>query len=119
MTAHRELTVLENGGILIDNPGMREVGITDTSDGLDITFSQIAALSQQCKYKNCTHTHEADCSVMEAVERGEIDLASYENYLKLEKEKAHFESTVAERRKKEKEFGKMMKNYKRDRKNKK
>ncbi len=114
VTSHRELIVLENGGILVDNPGMREVGITDSTSGLEITFDRIVCLSQNCKYKDCTHTNETGCSVLEAVEKGEIDKASYENYLKMEREKAHFESTVAERRKKDKEFGKFLKNYKKD-----
>lgn len=112
VTSHRELFILENGGILIDNPGMREVGITDTPGGLDATFDIIARYSHQCKYKDCSHIHEAGCAVLEAVEKGEIDRASYANYLKMRKEKAHFESTVAEKRKKEKEFGKIIKNYK-------
>ncbi len=114
VTSHRELIVLENGGILVDNPGMREVGIADSTSGLEITFDRIISLSQNCKFKDCTHTNETGCSVIEAVEEGEIDKASYENYLKMEREKAHFESTVAERRKKDKEFGKIMKNYKKD-----
>jgi len=114
VTSHRELIVLENGGILIDNPGMREVGIADSASGLEITFGKIVDLSQYCKFKDCTHTNEIGCSVIEAVEKGEIDEASYENYLKMEREKAHFESTAEERRKKDKEFGKMMKNYKKD-----
>ena len=67
-----------------------------------------------CKFKDCTHTNEIGCSVIEAVEKGEIDRASYENYLKLEREKVHFESSVVERRKKDKEFGKRIKNYKKD-----
>jgi len=114
ITSHRELTVLENGGILIDNPGMREVGIADSTGGLEITFDKIINYSQNCKFKDCTHTSETGCSVREAVEKGEIDKASYEKYLKMEREKAHFESTVAERRKKDKVFGKLMKNYKKD-----
>lgn len=114
VTSHRELIILENGGILIDNPGMREVGIADSTSGLEITFDMITKLSQNCKFKYCTHTNEIGCSVIEAVEKGEIDRASYENYLKLEREKAHFESSVVERRKKDKEFGKMIKNYKKD-----
>jgi ribosome biogenesis GTPase / thiamine phosphate phosphatase len=114
VTSHRELVVLENGGILIDNPGMREVGITDVTIGLEQTFENIFHLSQNCKFKDCTHIHEAGCAIIEAVENGEIDKASYENYLKLEKEKAHFESTITERREKDKEFGKMVKNYKKD-----
>lgn len=114
ITSHRELIVLENGGILIDNPGMREVGIADTTSGLEITFEAIIRLAKSCKFKDCTHTNETGCRVIEAVEKGEIDIASYENYLKMEKEKAYFKSTIAERRKKDKDFGKMIKNYKKD-----
>lgn len=114
VTSHRELIILENGGILVDNPGMREVGIADSTSGLEVTFDFIIRLSRQCKFKDCTHTCEIGCAVIEAVEKGELDRASYENYLKLEREKVHFESTVAERRKKDKEFGKMVRNYKKD-----
>jgi len=114
ITSHRELIVLENGGILVDNPGMREVGIVDTSYGLETTFDTIFSLSKKCKFKDCTHTNEIGCSVIEAVEKGEIDKKSYDNYLKMEREKAHFESTIEERRKKDKEFGKVIKNYKKD-----
>ena len=112
VTSYRELIVLENGGILVDNPGMREVGIVDTASGLESTFDIIFSLSQSCKFKDCTHTNETGCSVLKAVEGGEIDESSYRNYLKMEKEKNHFESSVIERRKKDKDFGKMLKNYK-------
>ena len=114
ITSHRELIILENGGILIDNPGMREVGIADSKGGLEITFDQIVELSQNCKFKDCTHTNEIGCSVLEAIEEGEIDEASYENYLKMEREKAHFESSSEERRKKDKDFGRFVKNFKKD-----
>jgi ribosome biogenesis GTPase len=114
VTSHRELIILENGGILIDNPGMREVGITDATGGLEITFDMIFTLSQSCKYKDCTHTGEKGCRVLEAVENGEINKASYDNFLRMERERAHFESTVSERRKKDRKFGKMIKNYKKD-----
>ncbi len=114
VTSHRELIILENGGILIDNPGMREVGIADGTNGLEITFDMIFQFAQSCKFKDCTHIHEMGCAVLEAVENGEIDSASYENYLKMEREKAHFEATTAERRKKDKNFGKMLRNFKKD-----
>lgn len=114
VTSHRELIVVENGGILIDNPGMREVGIADLTSGLEATFDTIVRLSKNCKFNDCTHTNEIGCSVLEAVEKGEIDKASYINYLKMQREKAHFESTIAEKRKKDKKFGKIMKNYKKD-----
>lgn len=112
ITSHRELIILDNGGLLIDNPGMREVGIADSSGGVETTFDMIVGLSENCKYKDCTHTAEAGCAVKEAVESGELNNASYENYLKIFREKQFFESTVEERRKKDKEFGKMFKNYK-------
>jgi ribosome biogenesis GTPase len=115
VTSHRELIVLENGAILIDNPGMKEVGIVDSSSkGLETTFDEIFAISQKCKFKNCTHTTETECAVKEAIETGEIDQRSFENFVKMEKEKAHYESTVAEKRKKDKTFGKMVKNFKKD-----
>jgi ribosome biogenesis GTPase / thiamine phosphate phosphatase len=116
ITSHRELVILENGGILIDNPGMREVGIADTASGLEITFNTIVNLSQNCKFKDCTHIHENGCAILDAVEKGEIDKDSYQNYLKMEREKTHFESTVTEKRKKDKDFGKMIKSYKKDKK---
>ncbi|MCP4354536.1 MAG: ribosome small subunit-dependent GTPase A, partial [Proteobacteria bacterium] len=116
VTSHRELLVLENGGILIDNPGMREVGIADSTEGLEITFETIVELSKHCKFKDCTHMTEIGCAVLAAVDSGEIDESSYENYLKMEREKEHFESTVAEKRRKGKDFGKMVKNYKKDKK---
>jgi ribosome biogenesis GTPase len=116
VTTHRELIVLENGAILIDNPGMREVGIADTESGLETTFDDIYELGQKCKYSDCTHTREAGCAVLEALESGEIDPGSYENYIKLEKEKAHFESTSLERKRKDKELGKVIKNFKKEKK---
>lgn len=112
ITSHRELTILKNGGILIDNPGMREVGIADNTSGLEQTFDRIIEFSRQCKYNDCTHIHEEGCAVLEAVDDSRIDRSSYENYLRMGKEKARFEASVAERRQKEKEFGKLVKHYK-------
>jgi len=114
ITDHRELFVLENGGIIIDTPGMRELGIADTADGLEITFDLIVSLSQKCRFKDCTHTNETGCNVIAAVNNGEIAKESYENYIKLQREKAHYESTIAEKRKKDKAFGKLLKNYFKD-----
>ena len=114
VTSHRELIVLESGGILIDNPGMREVGITDSTGGLENTFDFITGLTGQCKFSDCTHTSETGCAVLEAVENGKVARESYENFLKMEREKSHFESSLAERRKKDKQFGKMFKNYKKE-----
>ncbi|GAB4221664.1 MAG: ribosome small subunit-dependent GTPase A [Spirochaetales bacterium] len=112
VTSHRALVVLPNGGLLIDNPGMREVGIADSGEGLEVTFDRIARLAGECRFKDCTHTNETGCAVREALQKGEIDEDAYQNYLKLRKEEAYFESSLVERRKKDRAFGKMLKNYK-------
>ncbi len=116
VTSHRELIVLESG-ILIDNPGMREVGITNISDGLEMTFDEIANLAKECKYSDCTHTNETGCAVLLAIETEELDPDSYANFMKMEKERRYFESNAIERKKKDKDFGKMIKSVKKQRKN--
>lgn len=111
-TSHRELVVLDNGGILIDNPGMREVGITDTSGGLEMTFEDITQLALECRFNNCTHINELGCAVLAALDNGELDRSVFNNYHKMLREKMHFESSVEEKRKKDKNFGKMIKEVK-------
>ena len=115
-TSHRELIVLENGGIIIDNPGMREVGLTDVQGGLESTFDSILNYAENCRYTDCTHIHEKGCAVIEAVENGDIDEQAYVNFQKMEREKMHFESDSQERKKKDKELGRMIKEVKKHRK---
>ncbi len=114
-TSHRELFVLENGGILIDNPGMREVGMTDASSGLELTFESILEYANGCRFNDCTHMNEKGCAILEAVENGDIDEASYDNFIKMEKERMHFESDAQERKKKDKDLGKVIKEFKKQR----
>ena len=113
VTSHRELIVFEHG-ILIDNPGMREIGITDSRDGIEMTFYEIAALSKACKYKDCKHIDENGCAVLNALDNNELSLETYENYLKMEKERLHFESSSLERKKKAKDLGRLIKNMKKN-----
>jgi ribosome biogenesis GTPase len=108
---HRELFVLENGGIIIDTPGMRELGMTDNENGVKTTFQEIFNISSECKFPDCKHINETGCAVIEALNNGKIDIDSYENYQKIQKEQERFQTTVAEKRKKDKVFGKMIKNY--------
>lgn len=112
ITTHRELIVLDSGGIIIDNPGMREISIADTTDGVEITFEDILEIAADCRYKDCSHTVEAGCAVLQAVEDGEIPQSVYENYMKLEREKVHFEQSVSEKRKKGKNLAKVIKDLK-------
>ncbi len=115
ITSHRELIVMRGGGILIDNPGLREVGMADVSGGLGVTFEAIIEYAQHCKFKDCTHTSEHGCAVLAAVEEGEIDADMYANFRKLEKEKLHFESDIQQRKQKDKEMGKMIKRIQKQR----
>jgi ribosome biogenesis GTPase / thiamine phosphate phosphatase len=114
ITDHRELFILENGGIIIDTPGMRELGVIDNAEGIKTTFQEIYSLSLKCKYTGCKHLSEKGCAVIEALNNGTIDKDSFDNYQKIQKEQDRFQITIAERRKKDKEFGKMVKNYKKN-----
>lgn len=114
VTSRRELFVLENGGIIIDTPGMKELGMTDSPEGIKTTFQDIVDISARCKFPDCRHTNEAGCAVLEALNKSIIDKDSYDNYQKIQKEQVRFQSTVAEKRKRDRIFGKMLKNYHKD-----
>jgi ribosome biogenesis GTPase len=114
VTEHRELIVLERGGIIIDTPGMKELGMTDDEAGIGVTFRDIRDIASECRFPDCRHISESGCAVLEAVDKGTVDRQSYENYLKMMKEQERYTATVAEKHKKEKSFGKMLKNYHRD-----
>lgn len=109
VTARRQLLVLEQGGLVIDTPGMRELGNFGVTAGLDETFTDIHELSQQCRFKDCTHLKEPGCMVLDAVEKGTISEDYYHSYLKLTKESQYYERTYLEKRKRDKKFGKMIK----------
>ncbi len=111
-TTRRQLVRLEAGSLFIDTPGMRELGNFSVDVGLDQTFDEIAFHGAQCRFNDCTHTHEHGCAVMDAVARGVIDEDRYQNFLKIQKESAHYGMSYVEKRKKDKAFGKMFKNYK-------
>lgn len=118
-TTRRELIVIENGAILIDNPGMRELGVISTDYGINETFNEILELSKNCKYYDCTHTVEKSCAILIAVEKEIISKERYDNYIKLYKESLYNEMSYVEKRQKDKKFGKFMHNYlKHNRKNK-
>ncbi len=108
-TTGREMYFLENGGIVIDNPGMREVGIADASSGIEDVFGEITILSKRCKYIDCTHTHEPGCAILKAVETQKLDENKYLNYVKLKKEAEYYEMTELDKRRKDRRFGKFVK----------
>ena len=116
-TTSREMYLLRNGGIVIDNPGMREVGMTDTSIGIDSLFDEITVLARKCKYVDCTHTHEPGCEVLSALKAGELDEGKYSNYISLKKEAEYYKMTELEKREKGRQFGKFIKKAKKQLKN--
>jgi len=108
-TTRRELLLLDNGSILIDTPGMREIGMTESGHGLEITFNQIVELAKECKFTDCSHTDEPGCKILEAIEAGLVSDQELLNYKKLERQSMRFSESIAEKRKKDKSFGKMIK----------
>ncbi len=112
-TVRRQLICLDSGSIFIDTPGMRELGNFAVNNGLEETFDDIIPYSRQCRFSDCTHTHEEGCAVIEAVEQEIIDEERFRNFLKIQKESAYYEMSYLDKRKKDKSFGKMVKNYKR------
>lgn len=107
-TTRRQLIVLENGGLLIDMPGMRELGMLGVSEGLDDSFADIHAHSTSCRFADCTHTNEPGCAIQSAIAQGELDPGHLHNYLKLKKESAFHDMSHLEKRKKERAFGKLV-----------
>lgn len=107
-TTRRQLIVLEHGGLLIDMPGMRELGMLGVSEGINDSFSDIQAYSLSCRFANCTHTSEPDCAIQSAIARGELDPAHLQNYRKLTKESEFHEMSHLEKRKKDRTFGKLV-----------
>ncbi len=113
-TVRRELLLLENGAMVIDNPGMREFGVSVAVGGVAAGYADILALASQCRFGNCTHVKEPGCAVRDAVDDGRIGTAHYENFVKLGKESEHHQMTRGERRKQDKAFGRFIKSVKKD-----
>ena len=108
-TARRQLLILEGGSMLIDTPGMRELGLLGSSGGMDATFGDIEELSMKCRFPDCTHTREPGCAVLEAVKNGELREEHYRNFLKLKKESEFHEMSYIEKRRKDRAFGRFVK----------
>jgi len=114
-TTRRHLIVLPHGAMLIDMPGMRELGLLGAGEGIADTFADIHALAAQCRYPDCSHGGEPGCAVHAAVERGEISEAHLRNFEKLRKESEFHDLSQQERRKKDRAFGRFVHAYKKQR----
>ena len=116
VTARRQLVILEQGGLIIDTPGMRELGNIGVDTGLRKTFKDIYELARDCRFNNCTHADEPGCAVTGAVKNGELTARRYQNYLKMRAESEFHEMSYLERRNRDKKFGKMVKSIMKDKK---
>jgi ribosome biogenesis GTPase len=108
-TTVRMLFILDNGAIVIDNPGMREFGVLGGEQGIADIFERISDIALSCKFTDCMHSSERGCAVRAAIEAGAIDAEQFESYQKLRKEDAFHDMSALERRRKDRAFGTFIK----------
>lgn len=113
-TVRRELIRLDGGALVIDNPGMREFGILGAESGIASRYADITALARQCRFQDCSHTVEPGCAVLAAVNADEISRETLDSFLKLKEESAFNDMSYAEKRKKDRDFGRFLKSAKKD-----
>lgn len=112
-TTARQMYFTATGGIIIDNPGSREVGVMGASSSkVGEVFDDIDDLVRACRFNNCSHTNEPGCAVQDALRTGTIDAARYANYVQLQKEIKHHEMSTYEKQQKSRKFGKFIKTAK-------
>lgn len=117
-TTRRELFLLSGGGMVIDTPGMRELGLWDAGKGLEQSFSDVEALAQQCHFRNCSHTNEPECAVRAALAAGTLQMDRWLSYQKLSAENEYTESTreyLACKKEKYKTISKINKQFQKNR----
>ena len=116
-TTHRELILLPSGSMVIDTPGMRELGMWDAGDGIDQTYAEIETLAKKCRFRDCTHSdREPGCAVQEAVRRGELPIERIRSWQKLMNENRYMEDAqgyLAEKKQKFKNIAKINKRNRR------
>ncbi|MPM44693.1 Small ribosomal subunit biogenesis GTPase RsgA [bioreactor metagenome] len=111
-STRREMVLMDGSGVLIDTPGVREFGLAiDNADSL-AQILNISDFTESCHFRDCTHTNETGCAILEALDNGTLDRKVYESYLKLQREAWRFSTSVHEKRKKEKSLSKLIKEVK-------
>lgn len=113
-STRREMVLLDTSGVLIDTPGIREFGITSSDTDVLASVLNVSDLENSCRFMDCTHTSEPGCAVLAAIKDGALDESVYQSYLKLRKESSHFLTSEHEKRKRDRTFAKVLKNYKKN-----
>jgi ribosome biogenesis GTPase len=111
-TTSRQMLRLPTGAWVIDTPGMRELKLGAADEGVRTVFDDIQALAQTCRFRDCTHESENGCAVLAAIASGHLDERRYGNFRKLQREAANAARTVHERHERERQFGRMVKSFK-------
>ena len=106
-TTSRSLHFLPEGGLLIDNPGMRELQLSECAEGVSALFEDIELLTQSCRYNDCQHQCEDGCAVKSAIDSGDLCPRRLANYQKLKAEQERNAESIVERRRRERNFGKL------------
>lgn len=115
-TTGRSLHLMPQGGLLLDTPGMRELQLANCDEGISSTFADIKALASQCRFGDCEHSSEPGCAVQDAIMRGEVEARRLSNFRKLMREQAFNTATLAQKRARDRDFGKMIKTHLADKK---
>ncbi|WP_328999420.1 ribosome small subunit-dependent GTPase A [Kribbella sp. NBC_00709] len=115
-SVRRELIVLPTGGVVIDTPGLRGIGLQESGEGLAAAFPDITGLAEQCKFKDCSHVMEPDCAVRAALDDGSLPYRRYESWVKLQREAAYMarRADIRLRNEMKKEWVRASKSYRRD-----
>lgn len=113
-TTGRAFYRLPSGGWLLDTPGMRELQLTDVRTGIQEVFADIVDLARSCRFSDCEHETEPGCAIQEAISMGTLDPVRLKHWRKLVAEESYNAESLADRRKRNREFGKMVKRIKKD-----
>lgn len=118
-TTHRQLVRLSSGGLLVDNPGVREIQLWAEDSALAAAFEDIEGFAVGCRFSDCRHLDEPGCRVLEAAETGELDSGRLENWREMERELQHLERRrdVAAMRRQDKQMGRLYKRVQAEKKN--
>ena len=109
-TTHRQIIRLDNGAMIIDMPGMRQLGLWSTGEGMDSSFEDILSLAKQCRFSDCRHESEPGCAVRAAIEYGKLEEGRLISFRKLEREAKHSEAREAYLQRKTTVYKNMCKN---------
>jgi ribosome biogenesis GTPase len=115
-SVRRELIVLPSGGVVIDTPGLRGIGLQESGEGLAAAFPDITALAEQCRFKDCSHVMEPDCAVRAGLDDGSLPYRRYDSWVKLQREAAYMarRADIRLRNETKKEWIRASKSYRRD-----